>query len=210
MQPNDPGAGLSFSINDQMRPLAMLLFVRQAWGLAGDLDLPPLDPMPDPGASAPPPGAEASVWNERWDRLWLEAWEVEASGEFVVPGRPAQRHPGRGPEMEDGQPAPGCWANAYGEDGIDMQRFQAWDRELDRLRGAFLGTSFREPRFMQAVAGGLSEFILLPCAGYYLHRLGAHQVVLSWQTMADPGLRRRAIDEWLRGDGRPDPDGVLQ
>lgn len=30
MQPNDPGAGLSFSINDQMRPLAMLLFVRQA------------------------------------------------------------------------------------------------------------------------------------------------------------------------------------
>lgn len=52
MQPNHPGAGLGFTLNDQMRPLAMLPFVRKAWEVACDLELPPLDPAPEAGASA--------------------------------------------------------------------------------------------------------------------------------------------------------------
>ncbi len=201
MEPNTSGDGLSFSVNDQIRPLDMLLFVRSAWGLAQDLDLPPLDPAPDTGASALPAGTPRSVWEARWRQLWLDAWVANASGGFTVPGLGMELLRGAKAELEDGTPVPGSWSVAFGECGIDVPAFQAWDRQLDQMRGVIL-SEMREPRFMQAIGKGLSEFIVLPLAGYYVHRLGENRMVLSWQTLHDLSLLRRAIDQWLSGAGR--------
>ena len=62
-------------INDDPHNLTLLLFVRQAWSIAGDLNIPPLNPVPDCGDSRMPESADAATWDQRWKTSWAQAWD---------------------------------------------------------------------------------------------------------------------------------------
>lgn len=68
--PND----MLIRVNDDPHNLTLLLFVRQAWSIAGDLNIPPLSPVPGCGHSRMPESADASTWGRRWKTSWDQAW----------------------------------------------------------------------------------------------------------------------------------------
>ena len=55
--PNNPWPhGMAISVEDTPQHLTILLFIREAWGIAAGADVPPLDPVPDPGVRPTPTG----------------------------------------------------------------------------------------------------------------------------------------------------------
>ena len=59
---------------DQPNNLLTLLFVRDVWDIARDMDIPALAPPPTPGNSMRPESPSPDVWSERWVETWHAAW----------------------------------------------------------------------------------------------------------------------------------------
>lgn len=53
---------MAIRVNDLPHNLTLLLFVRQAWSIAPDMDIPPLSPEPDCGQSSLPKSADVDTW----------------------------------------------------------------------------------------------------------------------------------------------------
>jgi hypothetical protein len=53
-------------VDDTPQHLTVLLFIRQAWGVAANADVPPLAPVPDIGASRLPGVPDWKEWEARW------------------------------------------------------------------------------------------------------------------------------------------------
>ncbi|NAZ17769.1 hypothetical protein [Glutamicibacter soli] len=189
-------AEMSLSMDDHAQPIRMLLFIRQAWGLAEDLALPELSPVPGTGASAMPDEADRHLWEQRWIRTWSNAWAGKAHGPHRVPGLAAMTA-AAGPIGDND-----FWTHQYGDEGIDRLAFEQWEQMFDPLLGLDLGPVLQSPRvepvLVAAWERGLADLTVVPWAGYCMHRLGDSHLVTSFETAASWSLLRQALAEWIR------------
>lgn len=179
-------------IDETPNALLTLLFVRAAWELAPEADVPDLDPHPSCGASAAPATATREQWSERWVTVWDRAWAW-----YGPPGagpRPPAAEPGP-LRPDDPQGASIWWEAEHGLDGIDRDALRRWKATLREPRPVPLD---REPErrnldaLIPAWRAGIDSVLVLPYRGYYARRVGARHLVVSRTTRDDPALYDRA------------------
>ncbi|MBB6406054.1 hypothetical protein [Arthrobacter sp. AZCC_0090] len=182
------------SVEDRSLPLNELLFIRHAWDLAPDADIPALSPRPAPGASRTPGSASVAEWEERWQTAWKRAWDWYEMRERTAENRPT-------PEVirqvtRPAQPLhpfiPPLWSSEYGRDGVDQAAFHAWHNSLVP---AVPPTAERDSlqALIPAWESGLEEIIVLPYAGFYAKRISRRQLVVSAVTRRNPASYSRAL-----------------
>ena len=66
---------MTIAVDEHPLSLNLLLFVRHAWALAADVEIPELAPSPDPGTSRVPESASIAEWEDRWRIAWTRAWD---------------------------------------------------------------------------------------------------------------------------------------
>lgn len=166
------------TVKDDPHHLTLLLFVRQAWALAGDVDIPPLDPVPDCGSSRMPASADAETWDKRWKTAWEQAWawyEIEDPAHHPTPSETREAEDpdhGLSPFI-----AP-SWMQRYGWEGLDSDAYQAWDRSLvPKFPHGGERQSLQE--LIPAWESGLDTIIVLPYKGYFAQRLTRRLLVVS-------------------------------
>jgi hypothetical protein len=195
-------------VDDTPQHLTILLFIRQAWGIADGAAVPPLDPVPDIGASQLPEAPGRTVWEARWHRAWERAWQWYSIQEPDPTVRPTPGFirevwaPGRDPNPL----IPPFWQSGYGWEGIDGDAYSAWLRRCSphayeqppqRTRRA---AAAPEPRSLAALIaawqGGLDTVIVLPYAGYFARRITNRHLAVSAVTRNDPASYTRALGSW--------------
>lgn len=181
-------------VNDHPQHLHQLLFVRHAWSIAADADIPELWPVPDTGSSRLPDPPGAAVWEDRWRTAWKRAWdwfniEDHSHPELVTPAfiREATK-PGQGLNPL----IPPFWAAEYGMEGVDFPAFSRWDSSL---LPDFPSPAERRnlPDLIPAWESGMDTVIVLPYAGYYAQRISRRHLVVSAVTRNEPESYRRAL-----------------
>jgi hypothetical protein len=184
------------TVDDHPLSLNLLLFVRHAWSLVSDADIPRLTPAPDPGASQAPDTASLSEWNERWRIAWNRAWAW-----YTIQDEDRTKHPTQEILREVFQPGqelhplvPPLWTVEYDWDGLDQAAFNSWDRSLSPL------TPTDEERknlqdLIPAWESGLDTVIVLPYDGYFARRITRRHLAVSAATRNDPATYSRALRE---------------
>lgn len=181
------------SVDEHAQNLKMLLFVRHAWSLAQDLDIPELSPSPTTGNSRNPESSSRDTWEMLWKREWDRAWAwydirsdrgaTPTQDEMRIYSRPGQ---GLNPQM------PPFWTFEYGEEGIDWAAFEAWDRQISPLPPTTVEFD-HVPALVSAWHGGLTDIIVLPYRGFFAHRLNSSHLVVSAETRHSPELYDSAL-----------------
>jgi hypothetical protein len=184
-------------VNDLPHHLTLLLFVREAWSLAGDMDIPPLEPAPDLGRSQIPDSADAATWDGRWKTAWDQAWrwyEIEDRDHHPTP---AEMRDSQDPSQGLNPFIPPFWTQQYEWEGLDHEAYQAWE---ERLIPRFPQDA--EPGSLQelipAWKNGIDTIIVLPYRGYFARRLSRQHLVISADTRNSPADYSRALRESTR------------
>lgn len=188
---NGPPHGMYFSVDSHAQPLKMLLFVRCAWTLAQELDIPDLYPAPDVGSSALPDDETKEIWEQRWVREWERAWEWYDT-------REAQTAPISREEMgrlsRSGQPlnpaVPPFWVTEYGMAGLDWAAFCRWDELTTTTDSSFIP----KLKASEIRSAGIRNITVLPYSGYFAERRNVTHLVVSGETIKDTDLFRRAFE----------------
>lgn len=66
---------MAIALEEHPLSLDLLLFIRHAWSMAADAEIPGLRPSRDPGASRVPDSASIAEWEDRWRVAWKRAWD---------------------------------------------------------------------------------------------------------------------------------------
>ncbi|MGP9031925.1 hypothetical protein ACT17S_02495 [Glutamicibacter mysorens] len=187
---------MSLPVDDHAQPIQMLLFIRQAWGLAGDLALPQLSPVPETGSSALPDEVDRDLSEQRSIQTWSNAWAGKARGAHRIPGLAATTAATGSATGND------FWTQQYGDEGIDLIVFEQWEQVFDPWLGLnpepVLRSTEVQPVLVAAWERGLTDLIVVPWAGYCMHRLGDSHLATSFETAANWSLLRQALAEWIR------------
>jgi hypothetical protein len=181
-------------INDTPHHLTLLLFVREAWSIAGDLDIPPLNPAPDRGNSRMPASADAATWGKRWKTAWDQAWswyEIEDP----------THHP-TSAEMKEAEDLsrglspfiPPFWTQRYEWEGLDRDAYQVWDQGLIP-KFPHDGERRSLQALIPAWKSGIDTIIVLPYKGYFAQRLSQRHLVVSADVRNNPERYSRALRE---------------
>jgi hypothetical protein len=186
-------------VDETPHHLTILLFIRQAWGIAAEADVPRLDPLPDIGASRLPDSAGKSEWEARWHRAWARAWDwytVEQPGLPTPEQIRAVSRPGQGLNPV----IPPFWQADYGWAGIDLDAYNNWERQCSPhayappRRSAAASPEPRSlPALIAAWEGGLDSVIVLPYAGYFARRITNRHLAVSAAARNDPESYSRAL-----------------
>ena len=183
-------------VDENPNNVCLLLFIRSAWGIASDADVPLLDSEPGPGNSILPSSGSAEEWSARWKREWVKAWEWYPLSDLHP--RPTSRllrslsRPGQllHPAL------PPFWQAEWGDDGIDGAAFNRW---LAALRPDPLVALEEQPErvcldaLIAAWNAGLETIVTLPYKGYFAERISARHLVVSDATRADRESYNRAL-----------------
>ena len=121
--------GMAIRVDDTPHHLTVLLFIRHAWKIAADADVPRLEPLPDVGTSRIPDSATPAEWQARWRRAWDRAWDW-----YSVEEPDPTIHPTPGYLREVSRPGhdldpliPPFWQADHGWEGIDAGAYNAWE-----------------------------------------------------------------------------------
>lgn len=182
-------------MDDHAQPLKILLFIRSAWSLENlAIDVPALDPVPAPGASALPASATRDVCAQRWNEQWQRIWDwYGAKG--IQPAHLSQQDMQRlsQPGQDLAPDLPPFWTTEYGTNGIDVDAFGEWDRitlpELKPSRQSHKSTV----AMAAAWERGLRDIIVLPYQGHYAAWSRPGQLVVSIPTRRTPDLFTAAL-----------------
>ncbi|WP_354246251.1 hypothetical protein [Arthrobacter sp. UYEF20] len=185
---------MAIAVDEHPLSLNLLLFIRHAWSIAADVEIPGLRPDPDPGASRLPESAGVAEWEDRWRIAWKRAWDwykIEDPDRMKHPTTEIMRQVLR-PAQDLHPLIPPIWTTEYGWNGLDRDAFNAWDRDLspgiptDAERQSL-------PDLIPAWEGGLDTVIVLPYAGYFAQRISRRHLAVSAETRNDPEAYRRAL-----------------
>ncbi|BCW68288.1 hypothetical protein NicSoilB4_30510 [Arthrobacter sp. NicSoilB4] len=187
---------------DTPHHLTLLLFIRDAWHIAGDADVPRLEPLPEAGISQLPDSATPAEWEARWHRAWARLWDwysVEEPDPTVHPSPARLRsvwQPGHGLDPL----VPPFWQADYGWDGIDTGAYNAWVMVSRPHADTHPGRNAAElpepqslPALIAAWENGLDTVIVLPCQGYFARRITARHLAVSAATRNEPAAYSRAL-----------------
>lgn len=185
---------MAIRVNDLPHNLTLLLFVRQAWSIAPDMDIPPLSPEPDCGQSSLPKSADVATWDHRWRTAWHQAWSWYEIEDPTHHPTPAEMREFSNSSQELNPFIPPFWTQQYGSEGLDQGAYQAWEQ---RLMPKFPQDA--EPRSLQelipAWKSGIDTIIVLPYNGYFAQRLTRRHLVVSAETRNNPEQYSRALRE---------------
>ncbi len=184
---------MTIRIDDHAQNLKMLLFIRQAWMIAQDIEIPELSPVPATGASKIPASASREVWDERWKQQWDRSWDwfnVSTVQNEPISQEEMQKLSSPGQELHP--IVPPFWPVEYGEDGVDLVAFNTWDKQTTPN---FPSRSEQDslPALVKAWQDGLTTIIVLPYLGYFAQRLNGSHLVISAETRNDPKLYTEAL-----------------
>ncbi len=181
-------------IEDHPLALNMLLFIRHAWSIAADADIPELRPSPDPGSSTLPDSASVTQWEDRWRIAWRRAWdwyEVRDPSPSELPTPEMIRDVSR-PGQDLHPLIPPLWSAEYGWEGLDLAAFNSWDQHL----GARIPTDAERWSLLDLIPAwesGLDTVIVLPYAGYFARRISRRHLAVSAATRDEPESYGRAL-----------------
>lgn len=194
-------------VDDTPQHLTVLLFIRQAWGVAANADVPPLAPVPDIGASRLPGVPGRKEWEARWHLAWERAWDwyaVEDPEPAKLPTPELIRdasQPGQGLNPV----IPPMWQVDYGWAGIDPDAYSTWQHQCSphayappRRSAAELPEPRSLPALIAAWEGGMDSVIVLPYAGFFARRITNRHLAVSAVTRNDPASYTRALETWGR------------
>lgn len=191
------------AITVEGHPLALnlLLFIRRAWMIAPDADIPELLPLPASGTSKVPDSASLTEWESRWRTAWDRAWNWYQIADPSRPRYPTQESMRQMQEtmrqvMKPGQPlhplVPPLWTSEFDWDGIDQDAFNAWDQSLEPK--AWTDEERQNlPSLIPAWESGLDTIIVLPYAGHFAQRVTRRHLAVSASTRNDPDSYSRAL-----------------
>lgn len=185
--------------------LMALLYLRHAWQLNSEVDLPSLDPLPASGDSIRPFTVSLEEWNRRWMEAWTRTWDWYR-------GTDGQRRAAQ-QAVQESNPWPGeeeppewvlelwaktqqGWSAAYGLDGIDTTAYNRWRAHLrpDPLLPRRNSPEHRSlPALIAAWKSGLKSVTLLPYRGYYAERVSAKHLMVSIAARSDPASYSQAL-----------------
>lgn len=194
--------GMAISVDDTPHHLTVLLFIRDAWKLEADADVPRLEPLPDVGTSRIPDSATPAEWEARWRRAWGRAWDW-----FSVEEPDPTIHPTPGYLREASQPGHGLdplvppfWQAEHGWEGIDAGAYTAWEMACSpeaffpsRRSAAELPEPQSLPALIAAWENELDTVIVLPYQGYFARRITARHLAVSAVTRNEPTAYSRAL-----------------
>ncbi|WP_426978572.1 hypothetical protein ACQCSU_04910 [Pseudarthrobacter sp. O4] len=184
------------TVDEHPLSLNLLLFIRHAWSIAADADIPALTPPPDPGASKMPESASIAEWTDRWRIAWNRAW-----GWYKIEDPDGTKHPTQEIMRQVLQPGqelhpliPPFWTTEYDWDGLDRDAFNSWHRDLSP---SIPNDAERQslPDLIPAWETGLDTVIVLPYAGYFAQRITARRLAVSAATRNEPTTYSRALRE---------------
>ena len=194
-------------VDDNPQHLTVLLFIRQAWGIAAGTDVPALSPVPEGGASRLPAVPDRNAWEVRWHRAWERAWDWYAVQEPDPTVRPTPGYirefsrPGR-----DLNPLiPPFWQTEYGWEGIDGDAYRDWQgqcRPQAHGQPPRKAADSPEPQSLPALVAawrnGLDTVVVLPYAGFFARRITNRHLAVSAETRNDPAGYTQALESWTR------------
>jgi hypothetical protein len=181
-------------VNDTPHHLTLLLFVREAWSIASDMDIPPLDPAPNCGHSRMPSSADAAAWDQRWKDAWEHAWSwFETEDPTHHPTR-AEMHEIENTDSGSSPFVPPFWTQQYEWEGLDRDAYQVWDHGLiPKFPNGAERQSLHE--LVPAWQSGIDTIIVLPYQGYFAERLSHRHLVVSAAVRNNPEDYSRALRE---------------
>jgi hypothetical protein len=176
--------------------LMTLLFIREAWGIARDANIPPLEPTPQVGDSAIPPGATNAEWSDRWREQWRKAWDWIGIDDTRRVAHRLDLGTSAITAEELSLWLPPAWITEYGSEGIDTQALARWESSLiDDHPMPF--EQHPERRCLDALIpawrAGVDSIIVLPYRGYYAERMTERHLAVSKATRDDPVLYDLAL-----------------
>ena len=181
-------------INDTPHHLTLLLFVREAWSIARDLDIPPLNPAPDCGHSRMPESADAARWGQRWKAAWEQAWSWYEIEDPTQHPTSAEMQEAEDPNRGLSPFIPPFWTQRYEWVGLDRNAYQVWDQGLTPKV-----PHDAERRSLQALIpawkSGIDTIVVLPYKGYFAQRFSQRHLAVSADVRNDPESYSRALTE---------------
>jgi hypothetical protein len=194
--------GMAIRVDDTPHHLTLLLFIRHAWDIAADADVPRLEPLPAAGTSRIPDSATPAEWEARWHRAWGRAWDWYSVEEPDPTVHPAPAHlrlvsqPGHGLDPL----IPPFWQADHGWDGIDADAYNAWEMACSPAAYGRPGRSAAEhpepqslPALSAAWKNGLDTVIVLPYQGYFARRITGRHLAVSAATRNERAAYSRAL-----------------
>lgn len=184
---------MKISVDGHPQHLTMLLFIRHAWAIAKDTDIPELSPVPAIGKSRIPSHPDRDIWEARsktaWERSW--AWYANRTAEASQPTQEEMHNLSR-PGQDLHPVVPPFWAVEHGTAGFDLEAFNTWDR---LIQPPFPSRSERNSTtaLVEAWEGGLKVITVLPYRGYFAQRLSESHLVVSAETRQNQELYNRAV-----------------
>jgi hypothetical protein len=189
-------------VEDDPHHLNQLLFIRQAWAVAADADIPALDPQPVCGTSRLPDTPGAAEWEKRWRIAWKRAWDWYQIADPAPAALQALT-----PEAIRALSAPGqalnplippFWSFEYGWEGIDVEAFGSWERGLiPDIPSSAERASL--PDLIRAWESGIESVIVLPYAGYFARRISHRHLAVSAAVRNEPESYSRALRSTATG-----------
>ncbi|MEO2129631.1 MAG: hypothetical protein ABGX78_00095 [Microbacterium sp.] len=179
---------------DQPNNLLTLLFVRDVWDIARDMDIPALAPPPTPGNSMRPESPSPDVWSERWVETWHAAWAWYVDGGGIQ-YRDAARIDPQAALADLAAHLPPMWETQYGSEGIDRDALWQWMQTLHDLPRPL--DEAPERRGLSDLIGawrdGIESIIVLPYGIDFSRRITSQHLVVSSMTRDDPALYGQAL-----------------
>lgn len=196
VHPSSWPQSMSLQLDGLPHHILELLYLRRAWGIAADIALPGLDPLPQTGASKLPCDPEKFLWEVRWKKKWKQVWNAQVAGQFRVPGTAilsTGSGTGRYPEF---------WRAEFGVSGFDQEAFEGWEQHIHESFGRQLLQAAHheqvEPVIIAAWERGLKHVTALPWQGQISLRLGEGHLVTTLGTLDDAQQFRTALAQWIK------------
>lgn len=202
--PNNPWPGdMAITVDYFPASLALLLFIRNAWGLAGISEIPPVAFAPDTGESKLPGAPGRDEWEDRWRRAWDRAiaWYTVEDRNHQHPTSEVLRVQSQ-PGQELNPAVAPSWSDEYGFEGVDKQAFILW---FDSVRQRHLRPVEPSPErtslsaLIEAWKTGLDTVISMPYSGHYARRITRRHLIVSDTTHDDPVQFSAALRESTAG-----------
>ncbi|WP_425881855.1 hypothetical protein [Micromonospora sp. DT81.3] len=195
---------MTITVEDRPNALLELLWIREAYGLrlVGDHLPPPLVDSPPAVTGGTSTPATRGAWEEAWPRIWDGA--AAHAGAEADPSqfeRLGLTGPGSIERAELLRRMVGpTWRDEFGDDAFADDSYNRWlqigmDAHLAKLPISLEDHPERRDLavLIPAWRAGLTKVVTIPCAGEYVHRVGAHGLLMTDGTREDSDAYRRAL-----------------
>lgn len=185
------------SIDDRPQALLELLWVREAWGLEPEGDLPgPLADAPGTVGTSP----DAAAWEEAWPGLWNSALAHAAQPHDPILMDRLQASPDRSGERADllALLTGPTWRDRFGDTALEVG-FTEWSQRDFEKRWPPRHNAAESPErlalddLVPAWNAGLERVLTIPCVGEHTRVVSASSLLVTESTRWNPALYSSAL-----------------